>query len=197
MRDRQLSHFMNSIAMDDKISGPIWTFNSAASSVPAGGGPEAQSSMTISGEENLGDTNARRKMYPKEQWLALKPVIQRLYIDENQTFPKVAEYLDQNHGFKPTKKQFFGRISEWGFEKNVKRDERRAILGSLGVVREGEFQARKLRGRRLDKAKLERWRKREEIVGNGLQNKLPDTSGKSAGYIEVRWLTGSKEAMEF
>jgi hypothetical protein len=188
---------MNSIAMDDKISGPIWTFNGAASSVPAGGGPDTQSSMTICGEEKLGETNARRKMYPKEQWLALKPVIQRLYIDENQTFTKVAEYLDQNHGFKPTKKQFLRRISEWGFEKNVKRDERRAILGSLGVVREGEFQARKLRGRRLDKAKLERWRKREEIVGNGTQNELPDTSGKSAGYIEVRWLTGSKEAMEF
>jgi hypothetical protein len=127
----------------------------------------------------------------------LKPVIQRLYIDENQTFPKVAEYLDQNHGFKPTKKQFFGRISEWGFEKNVKRDERRAILGSLGVVREGEFQARKLRGRRLDKAKLERWRKREGIVGDGPQNELLNTSGESAGYIEVRWLTGSKEIMEF
>jgi Clr5 domain len=197
MRDLQLSHIMNSIVMDDKISGPIWTFNGAASSVSAGSGPDTQSSMTISGEEKLGETNARRKMYPKEQWLSLKPVIQRLYIDENQTFTKVAEYLDQNHGFKPTKKQFLRRISEWGFEKNVKRDERRAILGSLGVVREGEFQARKLRGRRLDKAKLERWRKREGIVGDGPQNELPDTSGESAGYIEVRWLTGSKEAMEF
>jgi hypothetical protein len=190
---------MNSIAMDnDKMSGLIWTFNDTASSVPAGGGPEGQNSMTISGEGKLGETSARSKMYPKQQWLVLKPVIQQLYIDENQTFTKVAEYLDQNHGFKPTKKQFLRRISEWGFEKNVKRDERRAILGSLElVVREGEFQARKLRGRRLDKAKLERWRKREGIVGNGPQNELPDTSGKSAGYVEARWLTESKKAMGF
>jgi hypothetical protein len=62
------------------------------------------------------------------------------------------------------KKQFLRRISEWGFEKNVKKDERRASLESLDeVANEGEFEAMMLRGRRLDKAKLERWRKREGL----------------------------------
>jgi hypothetical protein len=41
-------------------------------------------------------------MYPKEQWLALRPLIYRLYIGENQTFTKVAEYLQEHHGFNPT-----------------------------------------------------------------------------------------------
>jgi hypothetical protein len=48
------------------------------------------------------EMNARRKMYPKEQWLALKPLIYRLYIEESQTFIKVAGYLQEYHGFKPT-----------------------------------------------------------------------------------------------
>ena len=48
------------------------------------------------------DTNGRRKVYPKEQWLALRPIIQRLYVDEGQTFVKVAEYLHEQHNFNPT-----------------------------------------------------------------------------------------------
>jgi hypothetical protein len=79
------------------------------------------------------------------------------------------------------KKQFLRRISEWGFEKNVKKDERRAIIESLGeVANKGEFEAMMLRGRRLDKAKLERWRKREGLA---------DTLGRLAGHDEVQLLT--------
>ena len=56
-------------------------------------------------------------------------------------------------------------MKEWGFEKNVKGEERRAILDS--VNEEGQFEERVLRGRRLDKAKIERWRKREQITAPG------------------------------
>jgi hypothetical protein len=38
----------------------------------------------------------------KDQWQALSPVIQRLYLDEGQTFKKVAEYLHKYHDFNPT-----------------------------------------------------------------------------------------------
>jgi hypothetical protein len=48
------------------------------------------------------EINGRRKMYPKEQWLVLRPIIQRLYVDEGQTFLKVAEYLHEHHNFNPT-----------------------------------------------------------------------------------------------
>jgi tetratricopeptide (TPR) repeat protein len=78
------------------------------------------------------------------------------------------------------KKQFLRRISEWGFEKNVKRDERRAILEKLGGgAKEGEFEATLWRGRRLDKAKIERWRKREGLSGNESQMAHEDISGKT------------------
>jgi hypothetical protein len=86
--------------------------------------------------------------------------------------------LHEHYGFNPTKKQFLRRAKEWGFEKNVKKEERRAILET--VDEEGQFEERMLRGRRLDKAKLERWRKREGIVGSGFQNGPADSSSKSA-----------------
>ncbi|KAH8765260.1 hypothetical protein F5882DRAFT_383150 [Hyaloscypha sp. PMI_1271] len=134
---------------------------------------EDASLTMIPGLGKKAETNARRKMYPKEQWIALKPLIYRLYITESRTFIKVAQYLREHHGFNPTKKQFLRRAKEWGFEKNVKKEERRAILET--VDGEGEFEERMLRGRRLDKAKLERWRKREGIVGGGFQNRPADS----------------------
>ncbi|PMD26009.1 hypothetical protein NA56DRAFT_642238 [Hyaloscypha hepaticicola] len=111
------------------------------------------------------DINTRRKMYPKSHWEALKPLIHQLYIKENQTFTKVAAYLDQNHGLNPTKKQFLRRLKEWGFEKNVKGEERRAILASVGEKE--QFEEMVLRGRRLGKAKIERWRKIEQMTAPG------------------------------
>jgi tetratricopeptide (TPR) repeat protein len=130
-----------------------------------------QRAMATARPEVVREMNARRKMYPKEQWLALKPIIQRLYVDEGQTFLKVAEFLNETRGFNPTKKQFLRKVKEWGFEKNVKSEERRRILES--VEGDGQLEERFLRGRRLNKAKIERWRKREGmIVGSAEPGKL-------------------------
>jgi hypothetical protein len=55
------------------------------------------------------------------------------------------------------KKQLLYRISGWGFEKNVKKNERRAIIEHLGPeLGKVEFEAQTLRGRTLDAAKLNR-----------------------------------------
>ncbi len=78
------------------------------------------------------------------------------------------------------KKQFLRRISEWGLQKNIKRDERRTILESLSdSVKEVEFEPKTLRGRRLDKAKIARWKKREEMISGGSRTKIANISGKS------------------
>lgn len=133
------------------------------------------------------DISGRRKMYPKEQWLALRPIIQRLYVDEGQTFLKVAEYLHEHHDFNPTKKQFLRRISEWGIQKNIKRDERRTILDSLGdAVKEVEFEPKTLRGRRLDKAKIARWKKREEMISGESRPGIANRSETSDGELNLR-----------
>lgn len=69
------------------------------------------------------------------------------------------------------------RIVQWGFEKNTKRKERRAILESLGDEMNAKFETKIIRGRMLDKAKVERWRKREGIPCGGSRDGLAPEPG--------------------
>jgi hypothetical protein len=38
----------------------------------------------------------------RQQWESLKPLIQRVYIEENKPFPYLVNILRDEHGFKPT-----------------------------------------------------------------------------------------------
>jgi Clr5 domain len=93
---------MDSDTPHGDLSGNVWLFVGAASSMRAYVTQTEDSPTTRLGDGRERETTARRKMYPKEQWLALKPVIQQLYVEEGRTFAKVAEYLQENHGFDPT-----------------------------------------------------------------------------------------------
>jgi hypothetical protein len=66
------------------------------------------------------------------------------------------------------KKQLVYRISAWGFEKNIKKSERREIVERLGSELENSDVAVHLRGRLFDKAKLNRWRRRDKVDGDDL-----------------------------
>ncbi|TGO62371.1 hypothetical protein BCON_0020g00440 [Botryotinia convoluta] len=68
------------------------------------------------------------KVLSKEEWLKFKPIIQQLYIDENQTFPTVARELARRFDFYPTKRQFTRKTEEWGLKKNFRKAERRLLL---------------------------------------------------------------------
>jgi len=84
-----------------------------------------------------------------------------------------------------SKKQFNRKISQWGLEKNVKQGERRAILRSFGAeANTAGFKTRLFRGRRLDKAKIERWRKREGLAGCNSRTEHPDRSGESPIFCD-------------
>ena len=41
-------------------------------------------------------------MLSKQGWEELKPIIRQLYLDENQTLKQLAEYMQEQHGIKPT-----------------------------------------------------------------------------------------------
>jgi tetratricopeptide (TPR) repeat protein len=89
-------------------------------------------------------------------WEELKPFIERLYIDEGKTFPKIAAILQQAHGFTPTKSQFNKRITKWGLRKNTSKHERRTFLQSQeesSVIEVGT------RGKIVRKATRARWEK--------------------------------------
>ncbi|CZR54809.1 uncharacterized protein PAC_04693 [Phialocephala subalpina] len=117
---------------------------------------EPSASQTLHSENDL----AARKngMLSREQWENLKPIIRRLYIDENETIKSTSKYLGEHHNFEPTKRQLLRKISEWGFEKNVKRPERQVIIA---CEEDGLPVGETIRGRKFDKAKLKRWKNQE------------------------------------
>jgi hypothetical protein len=79
------------------------------------------------------------------------------------------------------------RISEWGIEKNVKQQERRAILQSLvGHGNIGDINTGIPEKRKFNKAKIERWRKIEEAGPSNI-------SGNLGGFSKLRMLTRVKE----
>ena len=60
------------------------------------------------------------------------------------------------------KRQFNRRISEWDFEKNTKKAERISVLAS--IKRQNGIETTTIRGRKLDRAKVERWIKQDGAV---------------------------------
>jgi tetratricopeptide (TPR) repeat protein len=59
------------------------------------------------------------------------------------------------------RRQFYRKISEWGFEKNIKDKEMRTLVQDLNQRRnDGEDLAVELRGQQIDPVKIHRWQKR-------------------------------------
>jgi hypothetical protein len=63
------------------------------------------------------------------------------------------------------KRQFYRKITEWGFEKNIKDKEMRALVKDL-TQREnkGEDPSIEFRGQQVDPAKIQRWWKRHGLA---------------------------------
>ncbi|KAH8593211.1 hypothetical protein B0O99DRAFT_627511 [Bisporella sp. PMI_857] len=55
----------------------------------------------------------------KLEWEELKPLIYRLYIQENRTLASITRSIAEGHGFTPTQKQLTTRLKTWGFRKNT------------------------------------------------------------------------------
>ncbi|PMD62968.1 uncharacterized protein K444DRAFT_661992 [Hyaloscypha bicolor E] len=120
-----------------------------------------------------------RQGFSKGDWAEVKETIRELYLDQGHTLLQLAQYLQENHGFKPTKKQLLYHISGWGFEKNIKKDERRKIIQQLGSeVHNAEFAPQNFKGRQLHKTKLNRWMRIEKATAE-------KSSGKDVLLQEV------------
>jgi hypothetical protein len=63
---------------------------------------ECPTFLPIQRLEQTSVRSAVRKRLSNDEWESLKPLIQRLYIDENRTFSYVANVLRAEHQFFPT-----------------------------------------------------------------------------------------------
>lgn len=88
-----------------------------------------------------------RQVLSKDRWEELKPLIHRLYIDENKKFQEVAAILRDSYGFLPTKKQFDTRVKSWGLKKNLSQSERHAVIKSGVIGRDGKVPSMRSRKR--------------------------------------------------
>jgi hypothetical protein len=52
--------------------------------------------------ESTSSAKGLRPQLSREEWERLKPVIWRLYREENMTFPQIQTSLAQSHSFRPT-----------------------------------------------------------------------------------------------
>jgi len=79
----------------------------------------------------------------KDEWEEIKPLIYRLYIEEEKSFLRIKPIITEIHGRAPTRNQFDKRVQRWGFRKNVSRADREAVSnGSLSGTRATQVIAR-------------------------------------------------------
>lgn len=73
------------------------------------------------------------------------------------------------------RRQFYRKINEWGFEKNIKQSEMRAIAKNYGnECSGGTIEAK---GRRINNEKIQRWQKRQE--------RMKSVASSSESYYEI------------
>jgi hypothetical protein len=115
-----------------------------------------------------------RQILSKEDWEELRPLIHRLYIDENRKFKDIAAIIKEEHGFLLTcvmlsdtcafsnevefsKRQFDGRVAKWNIKKNATQSQRRTIIQNIGGLT--DRYSVELNGRKVSRSKLIRWEK--------------------------------------
>ncbi|KAH8588120.1 hypothetical protein B0O99DRAFT_601131 [Bisporella sp. PMI_857] len=134
-----------------------------------------------------GTGSMRKSQITPQDWEVLRAKIQRLYNEEGRTFKEVAIILQNEHNFKPTKKQFDYKISKWKLHKyTTSNSERRGLIERVGV---GELDAKGRAGVvKLTPAKLKRWG-REVQGGTNLMGthprKVHDQMRYSSSTIET------------
>jgi hypothetical protein len=82
-----------------------------------------------------------------------------------------------------SKKQLVYRVSAWGLEKNFKRDERREILERLGPELQTLGESVQLKGQRVEKSKLDRWKRMEKFEIGGSAAKITNIEEVSRGSL--------------
>ncbi|KAL8770662.1 MAG: hypothetical protein Q9209_003730 [Squamulea sp. 1 TL-2023] len=106
-------------------------------------------------------------------WDEYRYIIQRLYVTEDKSLPEVVVEMKEKYQFVATERQYKRRISEWHLDKNVKDEEMRAIIAVEALrLRQGKKSAFHVRGRLVERKKIDRFTQRKRI-DRGALDSLP------------------------
>ncbi|KAK1992965.1 hypothetical protein LX36DRAFT_731091 [Colletotrichum falcatum] len=72
-----------------------------------------------------------------KRWEPLKPIMVDAYMGKNDfgdplTFPELAKFMKDNHGFSAEVHQYRHRFKTWGIRKRTTKEEKEAIVNTLG-----------------------------------------------------------------
>ena len=111
---------------------------------------------------------------PPKKWDEHREIISRLYVDEDLSLMELSKYMTEDYNFCATDRQYKRKIRDWSLEKKVKDHEMRAIHATYmeRLMRENKNSIFVVRGRQVDKKKIERYayRKRKQNPGFFLDN---------------------------
>ncbi|KAH7031570.1 uncharacterized protein B0I36DRAFT_124278 [Microdochium trichocladiopsis] len=62
------------------------------------------------------------------EWLKRKPIIERLLFVDHLKIKKAVQVLERDHGFKTGIRSLKTRLEQWGFNKNLSRDDMKILI---------------------------------------------------------------------
>ncbi|KAL8881013.1 MAG: hypothetical protein Q9198_001695 [Flavoplaca austrocitrina] len=150
--------------------------------------------VLISLSGGLGTMNKVEKNRPSQSnhWEEYRDIFQQLYVTEDKSLPDVVDEMKRKHQFYATERQYKRRITEWQLDKNVKDDEMRAIIAVEAMrLRQGKKSTFHVRGRRVDRKKIDRFVQRKRIDRKaldslpGMQQSTNSTHHAASEYASI------------
>ncbi|KAK1982290.1 hypothetical protein LZ30DRAFT_781406 [Colletotrichum cereale] len=116
-------------------------------------------------EASPGQSAKPSKRLPAEIWETRRPIITRLYQEENKSLKEVMEIMQRKHHFAATVKMYKSRIWKWGLDKKLKGDE---VLAIMLLKRDRDVLKKptefRIRGQLVDLENIGRYLKRNPSV---------------------------------
>ena len=103
-------------------------------------------------------------------WEHYRNAIHELYVTKDMALPEVVEEMKRDYKFVATERQYKRRISDWHLDKNVKDEEMRTIIAVDAMrLRQGKKSTFHVRGRLVDRKKIDRFVRRKRIDRGALE----------------------------
>lgn len=141
---------------------------------------EAPTSLPISSSSSSSSPSAVFRPHRSDDWQRYRPVIEQLYRHDQLKLKDVKRYMERNHNFLASEKQYKDRLAAWRVRKNVKAKEVHTMLRKQHKrAAQGKATAFRVGGQVVDSRRISRFVRRygmsEIDVGGDPNDPEPET----------------------
>ncbi|KAJ2976018.1 hypothetical protein NUW58_g8197 [Xylaria curta] len=98
-------------------------------------------------------------------WATHRPLITRLYSDQNKTLKETMRVMEEKHAFYATVRMYKARFQQWRIEKKIKAEDAVEIFRQLTArAKAGKRSVAFIRGRKVNLERLQRYRYRAAAI---------------------------------